>query len=160
MAFAAVAAVAVIGGGAAAFVTLGGSQGSASEVDANSSPATTALAQTEEHPEDHSEDHSVQDQPSIEPDPTVPTTGHAPPPTCAGRRAACAPSSPTSGSTAIATSSTTPPPGSIRSSTARTQVRGEHDHHVHFFFDTTDAGNRHERATARIVEVRSAAWRR
>ena len=137
MAFAAVAAVAVIGAGVAAFVTLGGSPGSASEAEDTGSPATTALAQPEEHPEDH----STQDQPSIEPDPTVPTTEHAPlPDLCGSESGMCAfiTDIRLDGDRYIVDYATAGFDPLIH---GEDPGASEHDHHVHFFFDTTDVGN-------------------
>ncbi len=137
MAFAAVAAVAMIGAGAAAFVTLGGSPGSASEAEDNGSPVTTALAQPEEHPDDH----STQDEPSIEPDPTVPTTEHAPlPDLCGSESGMCAfiTDIRLDGDRYIVDYATAGFDPLIH---GEDPGASEHDHHVHFFFDTTDAGN-------------------
>ena len=142
----------------AAFVTLGGSPGSASA----SKPPARPPRRRWRRPRSTRQDHSRRTSRRSNPTRRFRRRNTLRRPTCAARRAACAPSSPTSVWMAIATSSTTPPPGSIRSSTARTPGASEHDHHVHFFFDTTDAGQRRdERATARIVGgVGSAARRR
>ena len=120
MVFAGVAAVAALAAGAGAFVTLGGSQGSAS-------PA----APTDCTGHDLGGAHRGAIRRN-----TPRTTSRRSNPirrlprrnthrrlTCVARRAACAPSSPASVWREIATSSTTPPPVSIRSSTGRTPVR-------------------------------------
>ena len=81
MAFAAVAAVAVIGAGAGRvrdarrFAGLG---------VGGRTPTARPSRRRWRRPEEHPEDHSAQDEPSIEPDPTVPTTEHAPPPDLCG----------------------------------------------------------------------------
>ena len=137
MAFAAVAAVAVIGAGVAAFVTLGGSQGSASEVETPDAPATTSSVQAEEHPVQNIE----HDQPSIEPDPTIPTTEHAPPADlCGSASGLCAfiTDIRLDGDRYIVDYATAGFDPLIH---GEDEGASEHDHHVHFFFDTTDAGN-------------------
>ncbi len=137
MVFAGVAAVAALAAGAGAFVTLGGSQGSASPSTPTDSPVTTSAAHTEEHPAQHSAD----DESSVETDPTTPTTEHAPPSDlCGSASGLCAfiTGIRLEGDRYLVDYATSGFDPLVHGEDAGAS---EHDHHVHFFFDTTDVGN-------------------